>query len=260
MGRMSKPTSRPRFAALIMLIALAAAQPACRSGDDPVLVLAAASTIDAMEAAVTDYRAGNGTAIEVSFASSALLARQIEQGAPADLLLSASVEWADYVAQRVGVARREVLVGNRLAVVVPVESSASPTSLEQIAQDARLARIAIADPQSVPAGIYAAEALRRSGLWEALQPRLIPAVDARAALALVATGEADAGLVYASDAASTAAVRAVTRIDPRLHAAIDYPRLLLDGAGPQATRFFEYLVSARGRAHFHDRGFIDAGG
>lgn len=258
---MFPPSSSRRSASLLALLALAAAQAGCAgSNNDGLLVLAAASTIDAMEAAVADFTAAEGVHVEVSFAATSMLARQIEEGAPADLMLSASSEWADYVAGRVAVARREVLVGNQLAVVAPTSSAVTEASLRQLADDAsQFGRIAIADPTSVPAGIYAAQALRRESLWQSVEPRLLPTVDVRAALTLVVEGEADAAFVYASDAASSAEVRVITRIDPGLHDAIDYPLLLLGSARPGAERLFDYLVSARGRAHFLDRGFIEAG-
>lgn len=260
MHRMVPPSSSRRSASLLALLALAAAQPSCARSNDALLVLAAASTIDAMEAALADFTAVEGVHVEVSFAATSMLARQIEEGAPADLMLSASDEWADYVAGRVAVARREVLVGNQLTVVAPASSAVTGASLRQLADDAsQFGRIAIADPTSVPAGIYAAQALRRESLWRSLQPRLLPTVDVRAALTLVVDGEADAAFVYASDAATSTEVRVITRIDPGLHDAIEYPLLLLGSARPGAERLFGYLVSARGRAHFLDRGFIEAG-
>lgn len=243
-----------------MVLALAAAQPGCRRDDDALLVLAAASTIDAMEAAAADFAVAGGGRVDVSFAASSVLARQIEEGAPADLLLSANSGWADYVAERVAVARREVLVTNRLTVIVPASAAAAEMSLQQLAEDeADFARIAIADPTSVPAGIYTAQVLRRVSLWDAFEPRLLPALDVRAALALVVDGNADAGFVYASDAASSPRVRVITHIDPRLHDPVEYPLLLLGSARAGAERLFDFLVSARGRAHFLDRGFTEAG-
>lgn len=257
---MNTPSVPYKSAAAALLVALCMTAQGCAERQERALVLAAASTIDAVEAAVADFSAGDDVPVEVSFGPTSVLARQIEEGAPADLMLSASVAWADYVEQRVAVARRVALVGNQLAVVAPAGAVVADTTLEEIAARAgAFARIAIADPASVPAGIYAAEALRNLSLWESVQSRLIPTVDVRAALALVAGREADAGFVYASDAASSPDVRVIARIDPRLHEPIEYPLLLLEDAGPAAQRLFEYLLSERGRAHFHQRGFTDAG-
>jgi len=119
----------------------------------------------------------------------------------------------------------------------------------------RVRRLAIADPQSVPAGIYARQALERLGLWQEVSDRLIPTVDVRAALTLAVDREADAAIVYASDAASSDEVSIVAAFDPGLHQPIEYPLLLLGGAGPPAQRLFEFLVTERGRSHFLARGF-----
>ena len=102
-----------------------------------------------------------------------------------------------------------------------------------------------------------AQALQAMGLWETIEPRLVPTVDVRAALALVAAAEVDGGFVYATDAASTSRVTIVAEIDPVLHDAIEYPLLLLAGARPEAEALFDYLASAAGRAHFLGRGFVD---
>jgi molybdate transport system substrate-binding protein len=251
--------ARHLFLWVSLVAAPLAAASACGPSGEPVLVLAAASTIDALEAAVAEFHAAGEDVVEVSFGSTSVLARQIEEGAPAGLFLSASVEWADYVEERVAVTRRVALAGNQLAVVVPAAASSEELTLQQVAAAAHLQRLAIADPASVPAGIYAAQALRALGLWEAVQPRLLPAVDVRAALALVAGAEADAGFVYATDALGTGnRVRVITRVDVSLHDAIEYPLLLLgDAAQPAAERLFGYLTSAAGRAHFHQRGFVD---
>jgi len=230
---------------------------ACGGEPDTVLVLAAASTIDAMEAAVLDFNGDGGAAVEVSFGPTSVLARQIEEGAPADLMLSASVAWADYVETRARVDERVVLLRNRLTVIAP--AGAAPRTLEELAGDPSIRRIAIADPTSVPVGIYAAQALRGAGVWHLIEGRLIPALDARAALSLVAVGETDAGIVYATDAAASPAVTVITTVDPGLHDPVEYPLLLLSGARDEARRFFEFLQTARGRAHFVQRGFVEPG-
>ena len=254
---------RRRWAGGLLLTSLtmllAVAPQACTATEDVVLVLAAASTIDAMEAAVADFNGEGAPRIEVSFGPTSVVARQLEEGAPADLVLLASAAWADYLQDRVALAARDALVGNELAVVASANLEPSAMSWDAALTEPRHTRIAIADPASVPAGIYATEALHRAALWDAVQPRLIPTIDVRAALRLVADGEADIGIVYATDAAATPRVRIIARIDPRLHQRIEYPLLLLANAPPEAQRFYEYLLSARGRAHFHDRGFIDAG-
>jgi len=230
--------------------------PGCTpAASERVLVLAAASTIDALEAAVADYEQQSGGAIDVSFGPTSMAARQIAAGAPADLMLSASTDWADYVESRVAVERRVVVAGNRLVVVAQRNGETSSGTPEAVLFDQATTHVAIADPESVPAGIYASEALRRLSLWERLSPRLVPTIDVRAALTLVIEGEAEIGIVYATDAASTDSVGVVAELDPGLHAPIEYPLLLLAGADPAAGEFFEFLVSDRGRTHFLARGF-----
>jgi len=252
---------RAGIAALVVAMALMTSScGGAEHRDRATLVLAAASTIDALESAIAEYEAATGRSVRVSFASTATLARQIEQGAPADLLLSASTEWADYVERVAPVARRLVLVGNRLVVAVPEGSAIGEPALIDLLAGAALERIAIADPSSVPAGVYASQALRGMGLWETIQPRLVPTIDVRAALALAAAAHVDAAFVYATDAASTPRVRVIARLGPQLHEPIEYPLLLLQGASEDAAPLFEFLASAPGRAHFYDRGFAEPGG
>lgn len=154
------------------------------------------------------------------------------------------------------VAARRALVGNRLVVVQPAGLPMEPQPDLHTLLGPSVRRVALADPEAVPAGIYAREALVRAGLWERLQPRLVPTLDVRAALALVELGEADAGLVYASDAAASRRVRVAGAVDPSLHGPIVYPLLLLDGAGVASRRLFEYLLSEEGTVHFLRRGFL----
>ena len=247
----------------LCFLLVSSATAACAGGDhsgNAVLVMAAASTIDALEAAVGDFEARTGIDVEVSFGPTSTVARQIEEGAPAALMLSASREWADYVQQRVAIRRRETLVSNQLVVIKPTRPvDGVAGSLRDFFEAPGRRRFAVADPESVPAGIYTRQALEALGLWESLEPRLVPTVDVRAALALVARDEVDGGIVYATDARANDVVT-VGRIDPMFHEPIEYPLLLLDGAGSEATELFDFLVSAAGLAHFFDRGFINPDG
>ena len=244
----------------VFLLALSAM--ACADANMPqerTLMLAAASTIDALEAAVKDFKSKTGIGVDVSFGPTSTIARQIEQGAPADLLLSANGSWADYVDDRLAVARRVTLVSNQLIVVEPVTNqlkNETVPSLREFLSDPQL-RFAIADPNSVPAGIYARQALEASGFWESIEPQLVPTVDVRAALALVSRGEVDGGFVYVTDVARNSDVTYVGPIDPMLHDVIEYPLLLLDETGEEAAELFKFLISDRGRKHFLDRGFTD---
>ena len=244
----------------VFLLSLSAM--ACADANMPqerTLMLAAASTIDALEAAVKDFESKTGIGVDVSFGPTSTIARQIEQGAPADLLLSANGSWADYVDDRLAVARRVTLVSNQLIVVKPVTNqlkNETVPSLREFLSNSQL-RFAIADPNSVPAGIYARQALEASGFWESIEPQLVPTVDVRAALALVSRDEVDGGFVYATDVAKNSDVTYVGPIDPMLHDVIEYPLLLLDETGEEAAELFKFLISDRGRKHFLDRGFTD---
>jgi molybdate transport system substrate-binding protein len=225
------------------------------ASDRTVVVFAAASTIDALEAAAADFTADTGIEVRTSFGPSSTLARQVAEGAPAEIFLSASSPWADHVEERVAVSRRAALAGNRLVIVASASGGGGDATVAEALAAGRVLRLAIADPQSVPAGIYAREALERLGLWQKVSDRLIPTVDVRAALTLAIVREADAAVVYASDAASSNEVRIVAAFDPVLHPPIEYPLLLLGGAGAPAQQLFEFLVSERGRSQFLARGF-----
>ena len=220
------------------------------------MILAATSTIDALGDAIAEFTDTTGIEVRASYGPTSMLARQVTSGAPADLLLSASTSWAEYVAERQPVVASSSIAGNRLVVVVPGGSALGISiDLESLASDARFDRVAIADPEAVPAGIYAREALENLGLWTSIEPRLLPTLDVRAALALAANDEADAAVVYASDAAASDAVEVITAIDASAHSPIEYPLLLLDAESLEAAELFEFLVSERGRRHFLDRGF-----
>jgi molybdate transport system substrate-binding protein len=160
------------------------------------------------------------------------------------------------VAGRQTVVASSSVAGNRLVVVVARETTIGATvDLTSLISDDRFGRIAIADTEAVPAGVYAREALETLGLWSRIEPRLLPTLDVRAALALAGGREADAAFVYSSDAATSDAVRVITTIDASTHSPIEYPLLLLDAGSPQAAELYDFLVSERGRNHFIESGF-----
>ncbi len=249
-------TRRVRLSAVLAAAIIASCSPP-GSGDD-VVVLAAASTIDALEAAADDFRERRGIDVALSFGATSTVSRQIVSGAPATLLLAASSEWADYVERRTEVAERTTLVGNELVIVVAADARIATADAAGILLDPGVERVALADPESVPAGVYAREALRNLNVWDRLLSRLIPTVDVRAALVLVINGEVDVAIVYATDAASTDRARVAATLDPRLHGPVEYPLLLLAGSNAASRQFFDFLVSEEGRAHFLSRGFSTA--
>ena len=226
-----------------------------------VVVLAAASTAHVIDAVIEAFEAGPDDRVVGSYAGTSALARQIESGAPADVFLAANAAWMDHVEARglIEPASRQVLAGNRLVFVTgeggiaPFEPSPS-LDLEALLAGGRLA---LGNPEHVPAGIYARQALEALGLWPAARERLAPAADVRAALALVARGEAPLGIVYATDAMLVPDVRVVATVPAALHEPIVYPVARIAGRQSSlAARFFAYLSGPEGRAAFARAGFI----
>lgn len=230
-----------------------------RAGD--VLVFAAASTAAAVEAVAALYgrRAGDA-AVRTVFAASSTLARQIANGAPADIYLSANRKWMDWLADRklIDPASRRDLFGNRLVLIAPL---GSPLRLDirpgfALARHLGDGRLALADPDHVPAGIYARQALEALGVWHAVGPRAARARDVRGALALVERGAAPAGIVYATDARNSRRVTIAGRFPARTHAPIRYTVALVprrNGAAPRA--FLAFLTSKPALAVFARHGF-----
>jgi molybdate transport system substrate-binding protein len=229
----------------------------CASAES-ITVFAAASTAESMQAVAKAYEEAHHVGVVCSFASSATLAKQIEQGAPADLFLSADQQWMDHLAARQAIvpASRGDLLANALVLI----SSASKPVAVTVEKgfpiaDAFTGRLAIGDPASVPAGIYAKEAFTALGWWPALEGRLAPAADVRAALKLVELGECDLGVVYATDARASATVAMVATVPAGLHAPIRYPVALTATAAPAAGAFLLYLREPAAQAVFIRAGF-----
>ena len=248
------------FSALL-LIAVSLAPTAARAQDDAGLtVFAAASLKEALDEAAAAYRKQTGVPVRVSYAASSALARQIEQGAPADVFFSADLEWMDYLQKRnrLDVATRRSLLGNRLVLIAPRASKAQvdlkrPATLLAALGDGRLA---VGQTRTVPAGKYAKASLESLSLWNGVRPRLAESESVRAALMLVARGETPLGIVYASDAKAEPGVRVVATFPEDSHPPIVYPVAALRGArAAQATRFVQWLASPDVDALFTKRGF-----
>jgi molybdate transport system substrate-binding protein len=221
----------------------------------PLQVAAAASARDAVRAIADAFQREQASPVDVEGGASSTLARQIENGSGADLFLSADEGWADYLAERGLVAERRDLLGNRLVVVVPAKEDATVHHLADLAAPA-VKRLALAGAE-VPAGRYAREALRKAGVWERVKDRVVTGANVRITLAYVARGEADAGLVYRTDAASTADVRTALVVPDDLHQPIRYPLVLIkrDSVRPAARSLYEYLHSDAAAAEFRKAGF-----
>lgn len=234
---------------------------ALRKPASSITVFAAASLTDVLEDAGAEFQRRSGVSVRHSFASSAQIARQLAAGAPADLFISADTEWMAYAAQR-GLVRADtarVLAGNALTVIAPAASKirVNPTRLADWQAALGKGRLVTADPDSVPLGRYAREALQFFGLWKNLEQRLARAENARAALALVARGEAPLGIVYASDAKSERRVRIVAKLDARAHAPIVYPAALVSASHPAASAYLDFLTSAEAKKIFVRHGFTE---
>lgn len=222
----------------------------------PITLFAAASTANAIDELRAAFTAENGTRVRTNFAASSTLAQQILHGAEADLLLSANERWADELTKAKLVARRQDLLGNELVVVVAVDSRLVLTQPSDLLAG-NVKRVALGDPESVPAGVYARQALEKLGLWNGLKPKVVAAADVRQALSLVELAAADAGIVFATDAAASGAVRVALRVDPSLCDPIRYPLVLLKPAEPhpEAQPFYEFLTGPKAAAIFRRHGF-----
>lgn len=221
--------------------------------EQPIVVSAAISLTDVLQEVERAYVASGGRRVRFNFAASNVLARQIANGAPADIFISADLVQMDYVDQAGAIDRstRGYLLTNRLVLVTPRGRARIAEGKGLLARDVR--RIALGDPAAVPAGTYAKYYLQHDGLWEVLQPKLLPLANVRAALAAVESGSVDAAFVYETDAAASRRVE-VSYVVPRTSTQpIVYPaaitarcknraaaeRFLAFLRGPDARRIFE---------------------
>ena len=227
---------------------------------DTITVFAAASLKEALDSVAGAFQRKSPDRVVISYAGSNVLARQIENGAPAALFISADTEWIDYVEKRrvtVPNSRRELL-GNELVLIAPAASRVSLGLVPGVALGTALQgkRLAIANPEAVPAGKYARLSLMALGAWSAIEKQLAPVDNVRAALLLVARGEAPLGVVYRTDALAEPRVRIVDTFPPRTHPPIVYPMVRVKrGDSPAAAAFAEYLVSPEALGQFERYGF-----
>ena len=226
---------------------------------DTITVFAAASLKEALDAVAKSFESASGHKVSVSYAGSNALARQIEAGAPATLFLSADADWVEYVERR-GLTKpgtRLDLLGNDLVLIAPVRS---PVQL-RIAPGFDLpgalgsGRLALANPDAVPAGKYAKAALVALGVWDRARERIAPAENVRAALALVARGEAPLGIVYRTDALAERDVRIVDTFPASTHPPIVYPMVELKDATAATHALAAHLGSNAARATWERYGF-----
>lgn len=228
---------------------------------ETITVFAAASTTNALNEIGALFAAKGLGSIKPSYASSSTLAKQIENGAPAQLFVSADLKWADYLAERklLNPQYRINLLGNRLVLIAPSEAKTPDISLEKSTDLAGIlgnGRLAVGDPDHVPVGIYAKQALQNMNQWSKLESKLARANSVREALVLVERGEAPYGIVYSTDAAISKKVKIVASFPESLHETILYPFALVAGQEtPVAKEFFKFLQGTEAKAIFARHGF-----
>lgn len=250
--------TRRLFVAGLAVIAIGAAP-----APTAPLVLAAASLQGSLDAAADQWAKAGHPRPVISYAASSALARQIEAGAPADLFVSADEEWMDALAAKrlIAAGTRTDLLRNRLAVIEPVgRRSEVPLNGRRLARLLGAGPLAMADPDSVPAGKYGKAALTTLGAWDAVAPHVVRAENVRAALALVERGVAPFGIVYLTDARASSKVRVAGVFPAASHPPIIYPIARVAASGnPEGEWFRRFLLSPRGRAIFAPFGFSTPG-
>jgi molybdate transport system substrate-binding protein len=230
----------------------------CPAFADDITVFAAASLKTALDAVAADWHAETGDTVTLVYGGTPAMAKQIEQGAPADIFIAASVDWMDYLVEAglMQAGTRRDILGNALVLIAPAGTTPVEVSpaldLAAMLGDGKLS-MALVD--SVPAGQYGKAALVSLGQWDALEPRVVQSENVRAALALVALGEAPLGIVYASDAVAEPQVAVIGTFAPDTHLPIVYPAALTADAGASAAAFLDALTQPAAQAVFVANGF-----
>lgn len=226
------------------------------SGQTNLLVFAASSLTNSLSEIEENFEQDSGVELTINYAGSSTLARQILNGAEADVFISANQDWANAVEERQEVLQRQDWLGNQLVVIARRDGPSQPQTLSDLL-DPRIQRIAIADPEGVPAGIYAKEILLANGLWHQLKHKFILGSDVRHTLAHVENGGADVGFVYSTDELISSDVEISVEIDHALIDRISYPMLLLERSNNQlySNAFYDYLSSDAAHDIFEKHGF-----
>jgi molybdate transport system substrate-binding protein len=255
-------TMRGWMAGLVVAAVMAASlaqTPAKAQGTD-LVVFAAASLKNALDAASAQWQKETGKKAVISYAASSALAKQIEQGAPAQMFISADLDWMDYLAGKslIKADTRSNLLGNRIVLIAPKDKAPSVDIKAgfDLAKVLGEGRLSMANVDSVPAGKYGKAALEKLGVWQSVSGKIAQAENVRAALLLVSRGEAPAGIVYQTDAAADPNVKIIGTFPEDTHPPIIYPIALTAGAShPDATAFLAYIRSAKARPVFEAQGF-----
>jgi len=255
-------TTRRSWLALLVAAGLtwtASVQSAAAQGKD-VVVFAAASLKNALDDIAGQWQRETGKKTVISYAASNTLIKQIEQGAPADIFISADLDWMDYGQQKnlIKPDSRFNLLGNRLVLIAPKDSSISANIQPgfDLATLLKGARLAMGNVDAVPAGKYGKAALEKLGVWDSVKDKIAQAESVRAALLFVSRGEAPLGIVYQTDAAADPGVKIVGTFPENTHPPIIYPvALTKESTNPGAQAFLNYLRAPAARAAFERQGF-----
>jgi len=234
--------------------------PPAMAQQKPVLVFAAASLKNALDDVAAQYQRDTGKTVSISYAASSALAQQIEASAPADIFVSADLDWMDELAGKnlIQPATRKTLLGNQLVLIAPAKT-AHKVKIKPgfpLAKLLKGGRLALADPDSVPAGKYGKAALQYLGVWDSVANSLAPGENVRATLELVARGEAPYGIVYKTDAAVEPDVKVVGIFPEDSHKPVVYPvALISSSSNPDAAAFLAYMESAKAKPLYRKEGF-----
>jgi molybdate transport system substrate-binding protein len=235
--------------------------PSPAQAQSDVVIFAAASLKNALDEIATTWSKDTGKpAPRISYAASSALAKQLEQGAPADMFISADLDWMDYAAGKnlIKADSRFNLLGNKIVLIVPKDSRTISLAIkgDDLAKALAGGRLSMANVEAVPAGKYGKAALEKLGAWTAVKDSIAQAENVRAALLLVARGEAPLGIVYSTDAAAEPNVKIVATFPEDSHPPIIYPAALTkDSSNADARGFLDFLRSAKARASFEKQGF-----
>jgi len=246
---------------LLSFLMLCAALSPASAEEKTLTVFAAASMKNALDDIDAAFTAKTGIKVNASYAASSTLAKQIEQGAPADIFLSADTDWMDYAAgkKNISEATRVNLLGNSIVLIAPRDSRVDNVTIGPGFDLAKLAgdgKIATGDVKAVPVGKYAKAALEKLGAWPAAEPKFAMADSVRAALTLVARGEAALGIVYATDAKVEPGVKIIGTFPADTHPPIIYPVAATTTAKPEAKDYLDYLHSSAAKAVLEKYGFV----
>jgi molybdate transport system substrate-binding protein len=250
-----------RLVGILLALVILLPNAPTRAEEKTLIVFAAASMKNALDDIDAAFTAKTGTKVSASYAASSTLAKQIEQGAPADIFVSADTDWMDYATAKktIDEASRVNLLGNSIVLIAPKDSTIDNVTIGPGFDLAKLAgdgKIATGDVKAVPVGKYAKAALEKLGSWQAAETKFAMAESVRAALTLVARGEAALGIVYATDAKVEPSVKIVGTFPADSHPPIIYPVAATATAKPEAKAYLDYLHSQAAKAVLEKYGFV----